>query len=54
MLKLKQSLQMAIPCVSIDLKNFKDAGEAPTEEIWRQIFAEIDRQEINLEAILNR
>ena len=53
MLKLEQSLRMAIPCVSVNLKGYKDAGEMSTEEIWRQIFAEIDRQSIDLEKILN-
>jgi len=53
MLKLEQSLRMAIPCVSVSLKGYKDAGEMSTEEIWRQIFNELDRQKINLARILN-
>lgn len=53
MLKLEQSLRMAIPCISVSLRGYKDAGEMTTEEIWRQIFSELDRQGINLEPILN-
>ena len=36
-LQLKQSLDAVIPTVCLSLKGYKDAGEAPQLEIWRQI-----------------
>lgn len=52
-LKLQQSLSLSIPCISVKLQGYKDAGETPTNEIWRQIRTQLDRENIDLEKVLN-
>ena len=37
MRKLEANLKISMPCIRIDLVGYKDAGEAPTNEIWDQI-----------------
>jgi len=38
MKELNNTLKLSIPCVRVALQGYKDAGEAPREEIWNQIF----------------
>lgn len=52
-MKLQQGLSLSIPCVAVKLQGYKDAGETPTAEIWRQIKNQIDKENINLEEIIN-
>ena len=40
--KLKESLETAVPTVLVTLDGYNDAGEAPQEEIWRQIHMRVE------------
>jgi len=46
--QLLGNLHRTVPVVRIDLEGYKDAGEAPREEIWKQIYATAQAQDINL------
>lgn len=48
MQKIKMALGVTIPSVIVMLEGYKDAGEAPRLEIWRQIWDACDRAGINL------
>lgn len=47
--KLEAQLKCTIPTVKVQLKGYKDAGEAPRPEIWKQIFETADKVGITLE-----
>jgi hypothetical protein len=49
MAELQGNLQLSIPTVKIDLQGYKDAGEAPTLEIWRQIVESMDAMGLRIE-----
>ena len=51
MIKLEHDLRLSIPCVRIDLKGYKDAGETPTEEIWCQIIDTMKYKNIDMELL---
>ena len=51
MIKLEHDLRLSIPCVRIDLKGYKDAGETPTDEIWSQIFDTMQHKNMDLKLL---
>lgn len=52
MAAMERSLRMSLPVVvKVDLKGYKDAGETPREEIWRQIYITACEQGYELEKL---
>jgi len=49
MLKLEAQLICTVPTVRVQLKGYKDAGEAPRYDIWKQIFESGDAKGIKLD-----
>ena len=46
--RILNSLKRAIPTVDVKLEGYKDPGDAPREEIWKQISAAIAKSNMNI------
>ena len=47
--ELYRSIELSVRVLRVKLQGYKDPGEAPTREIWRQIDAEAQRRGIDLQ-----
>ena len=52
--KLIEELHRAVTVIPIDLMGYKDAGDAPRDEIWRQIAATIEHRRLAVNEKLSR
>lgn len=52
--QLLNELRRAIEVIPIDLHGYKDAGDTPRDEIWRQVADTMWRNRLDLEALVRR